>query len=331
MPDGVFIGAILTAVLLTLGVFMGFWFARRQRALQQSEVEPVLSNLLRFTNNFSRDFSEYRALIAIASQHAKQLSIAPLTLSGETETSNVLLTQIVEANELLQKRLVEAEASLQEQSVQLNTYRTEARTDVLTGLTNRRAFDEELNRRVAMFRRQGILLGVMLIDVDRFKSVNDRYGHSVGDAVLVAISKALQRAVRESDLLARYGGEEFAVVLTGNSQEEFCKASERLRREVQTTVVHAEGNTLQPTVSCGVTTILPGDDIEHMFHRADEALYAAKEDGRNCSFWHNGTSSQRVSLSPSTSLQPAESSLSNSEQFRSICSELRRKLEEITK
>jgi diguanylate cyclase len=331
MPDGFFIGVILSAVLLALGVLLGLLFSRSQTKVSEAEVAAVLAKLLRFTNNFSRDFSEYRSLIEAASQQATEMNASPTApTTVQSEHSAQLFKQIMAANELLQKRLLDAESTLQAQSVELNTYMTEARTDVLTGLMNRRAFDEELNRRFAIFRRQGIPAGVMLLDVDRFKAVNDTYGHAVGDAVLVGIADALKRAVRETDMLARYGGEEFAVVITGLSPVEFAQAAERLRRAVESSEVRTEGHVLRPTVSCGVTQLMLGDDMDAVFHRADKSLYAAKKDGRNCTFWNDGSQPIRISSDASLTSIGAHG-LSNSEQFRDICAKLRNKLQELSK
>jgi diguanylate cyclase len=293
-------------------------------------MEPLLANLRRFTRSFSRDVSAYRSVIHTAAEQAKELAGSPATPAAQTDGSALLLLRIMEANEHLQKRLDEAETSLHSQSQQLHTYMTEARTDLLTGLANRRAFDEELSKRLALLQRQGVPLGVMLVDVDHFKSVNDRYGHAAGDLVLKRVAEALDRAARETDLVARYGGEEFGVAVAGATLEEFGKAADRLRRAVQALEVRTEQGIITPTVSCGITQVQPAEQLAATLERADEALYAAKRGGRNCAFVHDGQRSWKVTAALTGSGAAGENSLPQSERFLNICQELRRKITELS-
>lgn len=112
---------------------------------------------------------------------------------------------------------------------------SEARTDALTGLKNRRSFNEELNRQFAQRQRQGSLFSVLLIDIDHFKQVNDSLGHLAGDSVLRAISERLTKTLREMDLIYRYGGDEFAVICPGTRLREVATAAERIRNAIAMT------------------------------------------------------------------------------------------------
>jgi len=327
MPEGFIVGVLLAIVVLTIGVLLGWWLGRTSRAVPPAgarDLEPVVSSLMEFTSTFSQDVSEYRSLIEAAAERAQALT------GGESPKSNgaTLLAQISQANEHLRRRLDEAEASLQSKSEELQSYMTEARTDALTGLPNRRAFDDELGRRIAAFRRNATPLGVLLVDVDRFKSVNDRYGHPIGDQVLKVVANTLRQAVRESDLLSRYGGEEFVVLLGGTTTEEFRSAAERVRRHVEQTPVHCDNFELKATVSCGAAEATGGEEVASLLQRADEALYAAKSDGRNCAHWHDGRRCVRITPSEAIAA-PADSSVA-AESFRDVCAELRRKLLEIS-
>jgi diguanylate cyclase (GGDEF)-like protein/PAS domain S-box-containing protein len=165
----------------------------------------------------------------------------------------------------------------------------QALTDDLTGLANRRSFDETLDREWSRTLREGTQLSLLLIDIDNFKSVNDDYGHQVGDDYLRAISAALSSALRAPDSLARYGGEEIAVILPRADSQGALETAERLRAAV--TALHlthegnAEGGGLA-TVSIGVATALArhGGTIkmpESLLLAADNALYKAKQAGRN--------------------------------------------------
>lgn len=338
MPEGVLLGILLALGLIAGGVLAGIlagrYFRSPRPALPSSELQPVLSSLMEFTNTFSKDMSEYRALIEAAAARAKAMSHdshdeAP---SHAADTSATLLAQIMHANEHLRKRLDEVESSLQCKSEELQSYMTEARTDALTGLPNRRALDDELNRRMSAYRRQGTPLGVLLVDVDRFKNVNDTYGHHAGDQVLKDVAQALREAVRECDLLARYGGEEFAILAAGVTREEFMSAAERVRQFVERRLVQCEGIQLRVTISCGVAEATDGEDVASLLRRADEALYASKSGGRNRAHWHDGRLCIRIEMpggEPSESLTPAPQPMA-SENFREVCAELRRKLLELT-
>jgi diguanylate cyclase len=333
MSDEFLIGMFLTATLITLGVVIGYVFGRRndsKTATPANEMAPLLANLRRFTNNFSRDVSAYGSVISTASEQARELVNQPANTSEATSQSALLLMQIMEANELLQKRLGEAESSLQTQTQQLHTYMTEARTDLLTGLSNRRAFDEELIKRHALFQRQKVPVAVLLLDVDHFKSVNDQHGHAVGDIVLKRIAEALDRSARDTDLVARYGGEEFVVAMAGTSPDEFSKAADRLRRAVGSIEVRLENKVLKPTVSCGVAELQPNETPSKLIERADEALYAAKANGRNCAYFQDGSRVYRVQIATQPNAPSAnDTALPQSEQFMQICNDLRRKLTEL--
>ncbi len=163
-----------------------------------------------------------------------------------------------------------------------------ATTDELTGLPNRRFFLDSLQRELRKLTRISTdqQLSLLVIDLDRFKSVNDRYGHITGDAVLRHVAGRLAQAVRATDLPARYGGEEFAILLPDTAEKGAEFLAEKLRADVEASAVRYEGATIQLTISVGVATIdAPtryGPEIEaDLIRRADEAMYRAKASGRN--------------------------------------------------
>jgi len=148
-----------------------------------------------------------------------------------------------------------------------------ASKDPLTGLYNRRRFDE---------------LGVLMLDIDLFKRVNDEHGHELGDLTLKAVAAACLETLRSTDILARYGGEEFAVFLPGGGAEESMLVAERLRARVAASAVSRDGSSVSVTVSVGVYAGLPGHDesLAVFLRKADEALYRSKAMGRNkVSYW----------------------------------------------
>jgi len=157
-----------------------------------------------------------------------------------------------------------------------------AQKDELTGLNNRRAFFEQGHHAFEQSKRFGHPISVIMMDIDRFKMVNDNYGHSVGDKVLQAVAEPLQTLVREIDIVARIGGEEFAIALPETGLEDAANLAERLRSEIENLVVTNDRHQIKITASFGVVTCKGGDEsIEALLTNADHALYVAKKKGRN--------------------------------------------------
>jgi len=158
-----------------------------------------------------------------------------------------------------------------------------AMRDRLTGVYNRGVFDDRLAAEVAFSARHGAPLSLLLFDVDHFKRFNDEHGHQAGDAVLVAVSDAVQKTVRTEDILARYGGEEFAVIARDTPPDRALILGERIRRAIERTVVAFEQASLAVTASIGCATLSHATpyDRESLVAAADRSLYQAKEDGRN--------------------------------------------------
>jgi diguanylate cyclase (GGDEF)-like protein/PAS domain S-box-containing protein len=159
----------------------------------------------------------------------------------------------------------------------------QAQTDVLTGLCNRRHFYSLGKKELSRTHRLGTTLSVLMIDIDRFKSINDTYGHDVGDQVLMAMAQACTPQLRENDLLARLGGEEFAVLLPDTQIATAEQVANRLRETLaQMAIPLAGGNFVSFTVSAGVAALAdPQDGLDTLLKRADVALYRAKRSGRN--------------------------------------------------
>ncbi len=170
----------------------------------------------------------------------------------------------------------------------------EARTDGLTDIANRRAFDRELNRSFAQRQRQDTIFSLILVDVDHFKRFNDQHGHRVGDDILQTIADRLSRATRTMDLVARYGGDEFAVILPGTDLAAACVASQRLCACVSEQILRVVDAELRLTVSTGVAAVSVCETADELVDAADAALYAAKNAGRNRGYFHDGQSCRPV-------------------------------------
>jgi diguanylate cyclase (GGDEF)-like protein len=157
-----------------------------------------------------------------------------------------------------------------------------ARTDQLTGVSNRRAWDEELPRELLRAQRDRTPVCVAVLDLDRFKAFNDMRGHQEGDALLVRCGAAWREAVRTSDFIARYGGEEFAVILPGSRLADARRTAERMRRAVsEIEVAGPNGQTARVTMSFGVSEFPTYGSVEALVAAADAALYQAKRGGKD--------------------------------------------------
>ncbi|MFZ5786381.1 MAG: sensor domain-containing diguanylate cyclase [Acidobacteriota bacterium] len=154
--------------------------------------------------------------------------------------------------------------------------------DTLTGLANRAFTEIELNSRLEEMRRYGWPFGVLFLDVDRFKSINDRFGHEVGDQALRVVARTLASNARSFDLVGRWGGEEFVAILVNVDRERLAALAERTRLLVEgSSVALQSGETLQVTVSIGAAPARPDDTAESLIARADALMYASKSAGRN--------------------------------------------------
>ena len=173
----------------------------------------------------------------------------------------------------LQAQLLSAREALREQATR----------DSLTHLWNRNSILEALSRELSRSERESSPLGVVIVDLDHFKWVNDNHGHPAGDAVLCEAARRMQASVRQYDSVGRYGGEEFLILLPGCSEAESYSQAERLRRQLTQTDIRVNDASLRITASFGVTAAIPGDPwtAEGLIRKADEALYVAKKSGRN--------------------------------------------------
>ena len=153
--------------------------------------------------------------------------------------------------------------------------------DPLTGLPNRRQLEAVLDARLAAMRRNGIVFGVMYIDIDHFKHCNDTHGHQAGDTVLATVARTLLSSVRPFDTVGRWGGEEFLGIFPRISRSTLHEIADRLRNLSAATRAEFEGSVINVTVSIGATLAIEGEDMETLIARADALMYTSKEQGRN--------------------------------------------------
>ncbi|MEX2476214.1 GGDEF domain-containing protein [Marinobacter sp.] len=175
-----------------------------------------------------------------------------------------------------------------------NEFEYAAKHDALTGLANRRELMAQLEHEYQRYLRNARSFSVLLMDIDLFKSVNDNYGHHVGDDIIVMVASTLREQCRKVDTLSRWGGEEYLVLLPETGTKEAVQTANRVREAVASQSADAEGQKITATVSIGVATITGSESVDRLLQRADEALYQAKTLGRNtvCSSEEPGKGSE---------------------------------------
>lgn len=225
--------------------------------------------------------------------HDKETTLTLKTkLLVESETKNVEADEQLSENHqehlnleaLVNERTFELNVTLRELQETNRQLEEQATNDALTGVKNRKFFDQRLQAEYRLSRRQHTPISLLLLDADKFKNVNDTYGHLAGDKVLIAISKiASQVLKRHNDYVCRYGGEEFAILLSNTDEKGAIKVAEIIRQTIADTTISADTHKLSVSVSIGVSSLMINSDTvdDQLFGQADKALYHAKESGRN--------------------------------------------------
>jgi diguanylate cyclase len=312
--------SILIALLIgagigsLVGVFAG-WLARGREEVEVTVEKLVTQTVEKIIERPADENSPSRAQAAeilaqlqlLTAGVSEKIGAHARTVGDINEELNVaaagdvgaVLTavgRLIASNTEMQQQLESAQDRLNEQASQLNTHREEARTDPLTNLRNRRAFDDELQRRMTDFQQRGQVVQLMLTDVDHFKKFNDTYGHLAGDEVLRVVGKLLNKQTAENaDLfIARYGGEEFAILMSCATLEAAALEGDRIRALLGSTTVPFEKQRLKVTASAGMAQLATGESVASFIARADEGLYAAKKSGRNCTCLQNGQGVSKV-------------------------------------
>jgi diguanylate cyclase (GGDEF)-like protein len=226
-------------------------------------------------SKFNYDLGDIRGGISVTipfDKTGQEIALNRLTIIGLSLLTLALLlgsTYIMLNN--LGTKLDAAQQALLEASIR----------DELTGLHNRRYLMTRLGEEFERARRKGTALGLLMIDIDHFKIVNDTFGHPAGDEVLRSVGQTLAGMLREYDVGGRYGGEEFAVILAETTPQDMVKLSERIREKIDALADHGKVTGIHVTISIGVAVLNDTDTIETLLQRADSALYRAKEAGRN--------------------------------------------------
>ncbi len=226
------------------------------------------------------DFSE--SLSKLKRTVGTSLSTIQKAIEQKRDTDSARMVEMNKQMERLQSNLHQMKNEISVAKDRAQTLEHEVLTDPLTGVYNRRAYEKRLREELQRFLRHKHSFSVLLLDVDHFKSINDRYGHAVGDLCLKEIIKRVRPLLRKSDFLARFGGEEFVTLLPETGQEGAVEVAEKLRQCIEKTDFLHRGESVGVTISIGVTQAESTDlKPDSLFIRVDKALYQAKEEGRN--------------------------------------------------
>ncbi len=335
----IWLGMGLGLLQLFAGVVIGWSWARRAGREPYAAAASQLHRLAQDVHGMIRDVhgqvDEHQT--EIQRLHG-QLSYEPGDQDSLAAVIFRSVSQVIQINERLQDQLHHSEQLLECKEREIQSHMAAARTDPLTLLPNRRAFDDFLRQQAALYQRNEIRYGLIHVDVDHFKNVNDRWGHPAGDELLKAVAAVIRRAARQADLVARTGGEEFTVVLPDSSVESLVAASERLRSAVEAAPICVQQVRIPVTISVGAALIMPGENSKSLVGRSDAALYASKQDGRNCAHWHDGHCCRRITLAAQP---PTEESVlaaacepaawQDEPGWRKVCEDLRQSLSQFVR
>jgi diguanylate cyclase len=274
---------------VTIGLGVGFFIGRSVANVRKSgepsvEAQAALKVLLELLGTAEHIVDNVADHDTAIQENARQIDNIQVT--GEMAKIKQLLlhhvTALVESNERLKEDLVCTQYRVEEQAQQIDHARHEARSDELTGVANRRAFNEKLHLFLDAWRRKNESFALILADLDQLKWVNDSHGHQVGDRVLKLAGDGLKELTRATDFVGRVGGDEFAILLPKVNQEIALKVAQRICHGIADALCQSlQGIEVSVTFSMGVTVPRQGDSDDSILKRVDQALYRAKQTGRN--------------------------------------------------
>lgn len=215
-------------------------------------------------------------------QVSKRLAFIEQALQKKREFDSKLMAQEQKQRQEFQTGFVRLKQKLEKATRHSEALEKKLNQDQLTGAYNRRAYDKRIEEEMERFLRYQSVFSLLVIDADKFKNINDRYGHAVGDKCLQEIIKRTIPLLRKNDMLARYGGEEFVVIMPGTGKDGAKEAAEKIRQTIEKIGFIYKKEKVKVTVSIGVTEVMETDTThESVFERADIAVYQAKKQGRN--------------------------------------------------
>jgi diguanylate cyclase len=282
--------ALASVATLLVGVLAG-WFARgwlsKSLSLNESRMHAAVAHMQDLVSGMVSDVGKHTSRL----EEVNQEFVARQGASASPHDRVLLdaISQLVLSNKRLQNRLGSAEEQLNEQARQLNVHIEDMRVDALTALPNRRAFDDELNRRFAEWQRTGATFSLVMMEIDNFRQLQHEHGAEQLDRWLLDMARLLDGTMREMDLVARCDREQFAMLLPATQLPDATRAAERARKVVETKLSALAGVPSKLSISIGVAEALPNDNGRTVLQRADAALTVAKEAGGKCGYFHDGS------------------------------------------
>lgn len=255
----------------------------RARRLAQKRTHAVLRGALDAILSSQTDASGYQESLTDFTGALEKLTDGQ-EIEGLVKALVEESNRMAKSSILYQHQLEDVRAEAMKLNEELDKAIQNSSIDPLTGLFNRKAVDEKLAELIAGFAEEKELFSVLMVDVDKFRDFNTKYGHQIGDAVLRVVGNTLKEGVKGLDFVARYGGEEFILFFPKTSLENAAIVANKIRMLVEENrkQISKTGQILDPlTISCGVAQVAPDDTAESVVHRADQALYLAKDSGRN--------------------------------------------------
>ena len=272
------------------GVYIGYSLGKQHgrektedaHADERGMVLRTLVKMLESTERLAGDVGSHNTELAEVGRE-----VGGLQLSGEFEqvqhTLVAKISAVIQSNQRLEDDLVCTRYQLETQAQELDRTRHEARIDALSGVANRKAFDETLQYLLSSYHREQHPFALLLLDVDHFKWINDTHGHAAGDLAVQNLAEFLKSLVRSNDFVSRFGGDEFSILFSKIDREIAVTVADRIRVAIARHPFSFgdNGERIAVTCSLGLATVTEGDTAESIFARADEALYRSKRGGRN--------------------------------------------------
>jgi diguanylate cyclase (GGDEF)-like protein len=269
-----------------MGLGLGFVISQQLRHQTAAASKLETEQLRHWVSHLRSIASSMSAGVEIHNDRLENVNSALVSLdTGNPKVLEQAINALLETNKFMQQELQAAQSRIATQARAIEEVTAQARTDALTGASNRLAFNEALDDAVADFANEQRTTTLALLDIDRFKQVNDTYGHAVGDKVLIAVAKMLQEKLRGRGVVARYGGEEFSLLFTGCPAAWMVRVMEEARKAIHDIRIQTDLGELQVTCSVGMADLLSGDSATSLIARADQGLYQAKQRGRDRGYW----------------------------------------------
>ncbi|MFW1678652.1 GGDEF domain-containing protein [Pontibacter sp. JAM-7] len=245
------------------------------QSLLQSEVKQNVAEITCAVKQ-SHDLVQLKTVIS------EQLSGLEASMTAFWSREQARTDEMERLNETLTSKIQLLESEAGKAKKHMEAERARARTDALTGLPNRASYEDQLEQEFQRWLRYKVPFSIVIGDIDHFKRINDSFGHLAGDKVLRLVGKLIKTKLRTTDFAARIGGEEFVMILPSSESDGAMQAVDKLRALLESSPFNFNGKPVNVTMSFGVSQVEPDDSEETLFTRADQALYQAKADGRNC-------------------------------------------------